>query len=113
MMLSLLPWLFDLGCHLPYLTKALLQSSGMDKETYLRTVAQLQARIQRLEENLENSRLESEQKNAMLQALRRLCVEKDDELQRDIDEVNEIRKDFEELKRLSAQRCRRKSCVIM
>lgn len=112
-MLSLLPWLFDLGCHLPYLAKALSQSSGMDKETYLRTVAQLQSRIQRLEENLENSRLEAAQKNAMLQELHRLCVEKDDQLQRDIDEVNEIRKDFEELKRLCAERCRRKSCVIM
>lgn len=112
-MLSVLPWLFDLGCQLPNLANAFSPNSGMDKETYLRTVTKLQSRIQRLEENLENSRLEAAQKNAMLKALRQLCVEKDDQLRRDIEEVNEIRKDFEELKRLYAERCRRKTCAIM
>ncbi|KAL3186639.1 hypothetical protein MRX96_001979 [Rhipicephalus microplus] len=85
----------------------------MEREVYLRTVAELHSRIERLEENLENSRLESEQKNAMLVALHRLCIEKDDQLQRDIEEVSEIRRDFEELKRLGTHRGRRKSCVII
>ncbi|KAL1485510.1 hypothetical protein MTO96_031872 [Rhipicephalus appendiculatus] len=83
----------------------------MDKETYKRTVSRLQARIQRLEENLENSRIEEAQKNAMLKELHELCAEKDDQLRRDAEEVNEIRRDFEELKRLYARRRRR--CVIM
>lgn len=112
-MLSVLPWLFHLIVQLPELANAVSARSQMDKEAYCRTVAKLQARIQRLEENLENSRLEAAQKSAMLKELRQLCVEKDDQLRRDLEEVNEIRKDFEELKRLYAERCRRRLCTIM
>lgn len=112
-MLSVLPWLFDISLQLPALSRNLSGKSEMDKETYLRTVTKLQSRIQRLEENLENSRVEAAQKSAMLKELRQLCIEKDDQLRRDIEEMNAIRKDFEELKRLYAERCRRKTCVIM
>ncbi|EEC11029.1 hypothetical protein IscW_ISCW007842 [Ixodes scapularis] len=108
-MLSLLSWLHGV----PVSPLAGSEASAMSRETYGRTVAELQSRIQRLEENLKNSRTEAAQKSAVLQELRKLCLEKDDQMLRDIEEVNDIRKDFEELKRLYAKRCRRKMCVII
>ncbi|KAH8009152.1 hypothetical protein HPB51_010942 [Rhipicephalus microplus] len=102
------------GFRLVNLAKVLPPNSAMDKKTYKRTMSTLQARIQRLEENLENSRIEGAQKNAMLKELLELCAEKDDQLRRDAEEVNEIRREFEELKRLHARSQRGcVSCVIM
>ncbi|KAL3207371.1 hypothetical protein MRX96_010163 [Rhipicephalus microplus] len=102
------------GFWLVNLAKVLPPNSAMDKKTYKRTMSTLQARIQRLEENLENSRIEGAQKNAMLKELLELCAEKDDQLRRDAEEVNEIRREFEELKRLHARSQRGcVSCVIM
>ncbi|CAN7992373.1 unnamed protein product, partial [Ixodes hexagonus] len=112
-MLSVLPWLLDLSVSLLSDSEASAMNATNSKEAYGRTVAKLQSRIQRLEENLENSRAEADQKSAMLKELRKLCLEKDDQLLRDIDEVNDIRKDLEELKRMYAERCRRKVCVIL
>lgn len=85
-------------------------------EAYRGMVTMLQSRIQRLEENLENlenSRVEVAQESALLKELLQLCLEKDDQLRRYIAELNEIRKEFEELKHVYAERWRHRICAVM
>lgn len=72
----------------------------------------VQSRIQRPEYYLQNLRLSVAQKCALLKERRQLCLDKGDEVRWDIGEVDDIRKQFEELKCVYVERSRRRMCAI-